>query len=94
MLFGLSGGFIFGFLPMALLISLGKKHPIFFGALGLCVCYFLGATVYAFISGRTFVEAVLLTCVPYAVKDILSLFCAYCVAKNVKKRLPEIKSTK
>lgn len=92
-LFGPSGGFVFGFLPFAVIASLWKKHPLLTGFAGLTVCYLLGTTWYACVSGRTFFESVLLTCLPYVLKDVLSVVGAFFGAKNVKKRLPKIKNT-
>ncbi len=89
-LFGPSGGFIFGFLPFAMLASSGKKHPLLCGIAGLLVCYLSGTAWYACVSGRNFLESVLLTCLPYVLKDVLSVVGAFFASKNVKKRLPKI----
>ncbi len=86
-LFGPSGGFIFGFIPMAFLMGFFKKIPlkILSCFMGLICCYILGCTQFCLVTGRTFGEAVMLVCVPYVGKDIVSLVIAYFSSLKIKK---------
>ena len=83
-LFGYTGGFIFGFIFLTLLcgISVRRKNPavkIILGVIGLLICHLLGAVQY----GASLVAVSL----PYIVKDVISVVGAYLVAIAVRKAL-------
>ena len=84
-LFGPTGGFIFGFVVLAALTGLsvrckkGKKGfaiSIITGILGLAVVYVLGAAQYAVIAGISFARSFALVALPFTVKDVLSVIAA------------------
>ena len=93
-LFDASGGFILGFLFLALaywlLTSLfGERLRIVFAAVSLTVLYAFGALWYSFVYigvGDSELFAVLLTCVfPFIIPDALKIFLAALVAKRLER---------
>lgn len=89
---GSTGGFLIGFLPMALLTGLCKPAKNKIGtaaasAAGLAVCHLLGILQFMFLMKMGFVEAALLVSVPYLVKDIVSVVLAFMIGTAVKKAL-------
>lgn len=85
---GFSGGFLWGFLLMALLCGLGAQtgKPVFallLGALGIAVCHFCGVLQYAAVASAPFLESFLLVSAPYLLKDGISLALAYLAARAV-----------
>lgn len=80
---GPTGGFIWGFLPFALLCSLKTRSraPRFaLGLAGLAVCHLSGVAQYCLYKGSvSFAEGIALVSAPFIVKDIL-LTCAACGA--------------
>lgn len=91
-LFGLTGGFIWGFLFLAFACGLEdtikkKWAAILFGILGLAVCHVCGLIQFALISGRTFGEAFLLATAPYLLKDVISVVAAFWLAIPIRKAM-------
>lgn len=91
---GLTGGFIYGFLFMAVLCGLPLKHKalkIAAGWVGLLLCHLCGILQYSLIAGEGFVNSFLLVSAPFLIKDIASVtvafFCAAGITKAVGKRL-------
>ena len=76
-LFGVTGGFIWGFIPMAALCGLchGRRGMRAYlpGIAGVVVCHLLGAAQYAVLAQISFVRALLLVSLPYIAKDLLML---------------------
>ena len=92
-LVGATGGFLFGFIPMAALCALGQRKgiigKIIWGALGLTICHVLGVTQFSLVSGNGFIAAFAMVSAPYLIKDILSVALAYLVSRPILNRLPE-----
>ena len=94
---GFTGGFIYGFIPMALLCGLGAKLcsdkisgkivAIVLGLAGLAVCHLCGAAQYALLSDISFGKSLLAVSVPFLLKDGLSVFAAYLVSVELISRL-------
>ncbi len=93
---GLTGGFLWGFIFLALFCGLGvhrmlKKHgglfPVLFGVLGLLLCHFCGVSQYSAISGVGFITSLLSMSLPFLIKDILSVIAAYFCARAISKAL-------
>ena len=90
---GMSGGFLWGFLPMALLCGLGlrggKVLAVALGIAGLLVCHLCGCAQFALVASMPFLQAFLTACAPFLVKDIVSVVLAYfaalAVAASMKK---------
>lgn len=92
-LFGKTGGFIFGFLLMTFLCGLGmtakgKVRPmilILCSILGLAACHLLGILQFMFLTHMSFGASALLVSVPYLIKDNISLIFAYCISLTIRK---------
>lgn len=89
-LFGVTGGYIYGFLFLAFACGLEdtlkkKWISILLGILGLAFCHIFGSIQFAFVSGRTFGEAFLLASLPYLLKDLVSVVAAYGLAIPIRK---------
>lgn len=86
-LLGLTGGFIYGFIPLVLLCGIElKKVPlrITLGVAGIVACHLCGAVQYALLMGIDFVQSVLTVSVPFLVKDVVSVGVAYFGASAIK----------
>lgn len=83
-LFGVTGGFLFGFLAMAALCGSAK---LWLSALGLALCHLLGIAQFSLISGTPLAQSALLVSVPYLLKDIVSVVAAYLSAQAVRRGL-------
>lgn len=91
-LFGMTGGFIFGFLAMAALcgVSVRFQNPaicIMLGLAGLLTCHLAGAVQFSLVTQNTVLQSFLIASVPYLIKDVLSVAGAYLVALAVRKGL-------
>lgn len=95
-LFGVTGGYIFGFVLMTFFCGLGiefegKKNGVFFTMLfsiiGLACCHILGIIQLKVVAQMGWGAAAMAGTVPYLVKDILSVVAAYLVAIAVRKAL-------
>ncbi len=91
-LIGLTGGFIWGFIPMVLLAGLFNKYKmpalsIAGGVLGLFVCHLLGAFQFAAVADVSFAQSAATVSLPFIAKDILSVALAYFFARTLKNRL-------
>ncbi len=87
-LFGVSGGFIFGFLFLSFFSGF-KKSPaicISFSLFGLFICHILGILQFSFISKVHIKESFLVVSFPYILKDIISIILAYIFKKMFFKR--------
>lgn len=95
-LFGASGGYIFGFILMAFFCGLGmhfsnKFMHLLFGILGLACCHVIGVIQLKFVLSMTWMGALMAGTVPFLVKDVISVAGAYVVALAVKKALKAAK---
>lgn len=93
---GLTGGFIIGFLPLALFCGLSNYknkiwYSILFGVIGLIVCHIFGVVQYSVYSKSGILSSAVLVSFPYLIKDLVLLLGAYFSAKVVKKALKRAK---
>lgn len=95
-LFGTSGGYIFGFILMTFFCGLGmdvkgKKlgilFTLLFGMIGLACCHILGIIQLKLVTGLGWVAAAWAGSIPFLVKDILSVAGAYLIALAVRRAL-------
>lgn len=91
-LFGMTGGFIWGFLPFAALCGAGmafrnKAGGIAMGLAGLAACHLLGALQFSLVTGTGFVSSLAVASLPFILKDAVSVVAAYFGAMAVRAAL-------
>ena len=88
-LIGYTGGFIFGYLPFALMCGIpgGKWSKILCGAAGLFVCHLCGIVQYMLLSKLSFGISFMVVSLPYLLKDIALVLCAYFVSCTLHRKL-------
>ncbi len=91
-LLGVSGGFIFGYIPLVVTASLGNKFnspivKITFGCLGVIICHLIGAMQYSIIMQTGFFYSILIVSLPYLLKDFVLVGLAYITSSKIKKAL-------
>jgi len=96
---GMTGGYLYGFLPMAAFCGLGRNVksndsgifrkilPFLYGYLGLILCHIAGTVQLAFLTGRNFTEALAVGSLPYLLKDMISVTVAKSVSLTVHVRV-------
>lgn len=98
-LLGASGGYILGFLSLALIYWLlekvfSKKAADYIALpLGLIVCYILGAFWYSgvYASGKSFIASIGLFTAIYIIPDCIKLFLALVLRSKISAHLQKIK---
>lgn len=95
-LFGATGGFIFGFLLLTLFCGfcelIKNKYLKFLpGLAGLALCHIWGTAQYAVIYKMKPVPTFLLVSVPYLIKDVLSVIAAYILSVYIIKLIKKIR---
>ncbi|MDE6019496.1 MAG: biotin transporter BioY [Ruminococcus sp.] len=90
-LFGVTGGYLWGFLGMAALCGLAvnknKILTVVLSVLGLALCHGFGSLQFAFISGSSPLQSFMIASAPYLIKDIVSMAFAYTIALAIQKAL-------
>ena len=91
-LIGVTGGFLWGFLPLAALCGVageGLKRPasVLLAAAGLALCHMAGVGQYALVTGSELGASALAVSVPYIAKDVLSVLLAALAARAVARRV-------
>ena len=87
-LFGYTGGFIFGFFPLALLSSLGGgKIKILNSIIGTLLCHMLGIFQYALVARVDVFSAACIMSFPYILKDVLLVILAYVFYRLIIKKI-------
>lgn len=86
-----TGGFILGFLFLALFCGIRFKTEntylfIVSGVVGLLLCHSMGITQFSLVSKNTFMESMVMSSIPFLIKDIASVVAAYMVAGTLRKR--------
>lgn len=94
---GPTGGFLLGFLPMALVAGLitEKKRKKFINYLlafsaGLLICYVMGVLMYMYLycgGNVSFAEAFTVCVLPYLVPDIIKIILAATVTRALRERV-------
>ena len=91
-LFGMTGGFIWGFIFMTLLCGLSKKFNnkfigIALGLTGLIICHVLGVLQFSFVSGNSIKHSIYVASIPFIVKDSISIVATYFMSLILNKKL-------
>lgn len=94
MLFGVTGGFLFGFIPFVFLCGLAVKQKntalkLFIGALGLIVCHIFGIIQFSIVSASSLHRSFMLVSFPYILKDLASLTAAYFLSVAIRRAIPK-----
>lgn len=89
---GPAGGFIYGFIFMALLCGIGSIYKNYviqgiFAMAGLGVCHLFGAVHFMFVTGTPILQSAMLVSVPYLVKDIFSVAAAIALGRVMRRAL-------
>ncbi len=82
---GPTGGFLVGFVPLALLCGLGRWWT---GLPGLVALYALGTIWFMHATGMALGAALSVAVWPFVIKDAASVL-AFALGRTLKKRLPE-----
>ena len=85
-LFDLTGGFIFGFIPLAIFCGIKTSKTltsILYGVVGLMICHITGIVWFGVYSDN-FSGAFLLASLPYIPKDIICVISAFFISKKLK----------
>lgn len=87
--FGTTGGFLFGFLPLAAACGIAKKNfqKVICSILGLIICHMAGFFWFVFSTKSNMIAAITTISLPYLVKDIISLFASYIISQLLLKRI-------
>lgn len=89
-LFGLTGGFIWGFILFVLLCAIAvNKYKntavrIILATAGLLLCHVCGVLQFAFVSESAVWSSFLLVSAPYLIKDFVSLILAYIISGRIR----------
>ncbi len=79
-----TGGFLFGFIFLALLCG---TNNIILAILGLLICHLLGALQFSFLTKTNILNSIVIVSLPYLIKDIISVYLAYFIGKNIRKKI-------
>lgn len=93
-LFGMSGGFIFGFVFLAALCGFSaqpgnKGLRIVLGTAGLVICHVLGVLQFSLVTGTPAAASFFYVSAPYVLKDVISVVVAYIAGRQVQIRLKQ-----
>ncbi len=86
-LFDLTGGFIFGFLPMAFMCGIKTEKrvlSIVFGFIGVIFCHILGTLWFSVYSGDI-LSAFYTVSAPYILKDFISICIAAFISSKIRR---------
>ncbi len=92
-LVGVTGGYIFGYMAIAVITSFGarcNKNAVvtaFFMATGLLLCYALGTAWFMFVTGTGVFGALSACVIPFIVPDIAKGVFAYILGKMLLRKL-------
>lgn len=93
---GVTGGFLWGFFLMSLLCGLGSRQgrkwlALLWGLAGLVLCDLCGAIQFSLVMATSLPQAILVACLPYFVKDVISVVLGYFAAQAILYSLKKSK---
>ena len=88
-LFGLTGGFLLGFIPLVYFCSKAKKakttsKKIILSAIALATCHILGIIQYSILTTNNIINSFTLVSLPFLLKDSLSILLALMISEKIK----------
>ena len=92
-LMGPTGGYIIGFITMVFLCGLNSEKLYMravFSLLGLLSCHLLGSLWFAFVTSTSILEAFAIASLPFLLKDVISVVCAFVIAKPLNAALTRV----
>lgn len=94
-LFGVTGGYIWGFLPTAFIVGIvcekvSRKKSVMALAMasGLIVCYLLGTIWYSVYTSTAFISALAVCVAPFLIADIAKIVVVISIIKKLEKITP------
>lgn len=95
-LLGMTGGFLWGFLLMALLCGIGvqlnrRLWAIVLGLSGLALCHICGTFQFMLVTGSPVLQSFLTASAPYLIKDVISVVLAFLAAEAILFSLKKAK---
>lgn len=97
-LFGPTGGFLFGFIPLAFICGMTVKinHYLFKALLSICgvlVCHTIGLIQFVLVTDMDMMGSILAVTLPYLPKDITMTALAWMVARPVRRAIKYMDSS-
>lgn len=94
-LFGMTGGFIWGFLFLAVLCGLqansgNKVVSITLGLLGLIICHILGIVQFSLVTSTSLLKSFFIVSSSFLIKDIISIAGAYFVSIAINRAISKL----
>ncbi len=94
-LFGMTGGFIWGFLFLAVLCGLqansgNKVVSIALGLLGLIICHILGIVQFSLVTSTSLLKSFFIVSSSFLIKDIISIAGAYFVSIAINRAISKL----
>lgn len=91
-LFGVTGGFIFGFVPFVILCGIASNIKNRIAAIAVCIlglltCHLLGIIQYMLVTNIKFIPAFITVSLPFIIKDIASCVIAYFINIQFQKSI-------
>lgn len=88
-IFGLTGGFLIGFILLVWFCNKAKQsknivNTILLSGIGLISCHTLGVLQYSILTGMNLIQAFSLVSLPFLLKDSLSIILALLISDKVK----------
>ncbi len=89
---GHTGGFVWGFIILALLCGVGgmcknRGIAILLGLFGLAICHLFGCLQFMFLTSSSFSETFLLVSFPYLLKDVISVIFGILLGEKIRRKL-------
>lgn len=87
-----TGGFLWGFIFIALLCGTGVMFQnrvvgIVLGMLGLLICHLLGCLQFMFLTNSSFIDSFVLISLPYLLKDAVLVIAGIVLGGKIRKQL-------
>ena len=90
-LFDVTGGFILGFIILALCCGMAKNKKvglkILFGITGLLICHIWGVLQFSFITKTGIIESFVVASLPYIIKDIILIIASAFLSKYLETHI-------
>lgn len=87
-LLGHTGGFLWGFIPLALCCTVQPRRKgmaVLTAGIGLCCCHAFGILQYCAVTDMDVLQAFFVMSAPYLAKDAISLYAAYPASHAIRR---------